>query len=238
MREDVYKRHIENVDNHWWFQARKNIINNSIRKNISKKNAKILDYGAGSGVNILMLSKFGKIYIYEPHKITKKYLKKKFNNKKYNFVNSLKNKKFDLIILADVLEHIKNDYKIIRILSKNLNKNGKILITVPAFQGLFTHKDIVLNHYRRYNISKIKKVFKNFIILKLSYFNFFLFLPLSLSLLILKTFKVKDFIESVEKKPNFIFNKLFFFIFNLESKIINNFNFPFGISILGIFEKR
>ena len=50
--------------------------------------------------------------------------------------------------------------------------------------------------------------------------------------------KVKDFIESVEKKPNFIFNKLLFFIFNLESKIINNFNFPFGISILGIFEKR
>ena len=62
MREDVYKRHIENVDNHWWFQARKNIINNSIRKNISKKNAKILDYGAGSGGNILMLSKFGKIF--------------------------------------------------------------------------------------------------------------------------------------------------------------------------------
>ena len=238
MREDVYKRHIENVDNHWWFQARKNIINNSIRKNIIKKNAKILDYGAGSGVNILMLSKFGKIYIYEPHIITKKHLKKKFNNKKYNFVNSLKNKKFDLIILADVLEHIKNDYKTIRILSKNLNKNGKILITVPAFQGLFTHKDIVLNHYRRYNISRIKKVFKNFIILKLSYFNFFLFLPLSLSLLILKTFKIKDFIKNVEKKPNLIFNKLFFFIFNLESKIINYFNFPFGISILGIFEKR
>ena len=71
-----------------------------------------------------------------------------------------------------------------------IDKNGKILITVPAFQGLFTHKDIVLNHYRRYNTSRIKKVFKNFIILKLSYFNFFLFLPLSLSLLILKTLKV------------------------------------------------
>ena len=75
MREDVYKRHIENFDNHWWFEVRKNIIKKILKKNIKKK-IKILDYGAGSGVNVEMLSEFGKIDIFEPHKDTAKYLKK------------------------------------------------------------------------------------------------------------------------------------------------------------------
>ena len=238
MREDVYKRHIDNFKKHWWFQARKNIIENSIKKFIRTKKINILDYGAGSGVNLIMLSNFGSVSIYEPHKKTKSYLKNVYKKKKFTYLNSIKNKKFDLIILADVLEHIKKDYKIIKILERNLKKNGKILITVPAYQTLFTHKDTVLGHYRRYNVNLILKIFKNFTVIKLSYFNFFLFIPLSISLILLKVFNIKNFIDGVEKKPNLLINSVLYLIFNFESKIINYLNFPFGISILGIFQKR
>ena len=55
MKPDVYKRHIENFSNHWWFQARKKIIENTISKNFNKR-LNILDFGSGSGVNIKMLS--------------------------------------------------------------------------------------------------------------------------------------------------------------------------------------
>ena len=84
---------------------------------------------------------------------------------------------------------------------------------------------------------KLKNIFNDFKIKKLSYFNFFLFLPISISLLIYKILN-SDFIDSVEKKPNYFLNLLLFLIFNIESKIINFFNFPFGISILGVFEKK
>ena len=76
MRKDVYKRHIDNFDKHWWFESRKNIIEKTLNNNIKKK-VTILDYGAGSGVNIGMLSKFGKVNIFEPHEQTARYLKKK-----------------------------------------------------------------------------------------------------------------------------------------------------------------
>ena len=237
MREDVYKRHIENFDNHWWFEGRKNIIKKILKKNIKKK-IKILDYGAGSGVNIEMLSKFGKVDIFEPHKDTAKYLKKKFINKKFKVLKKVSNKKnYDLIILADVLEHIKNDKKKIKELSLKLKKNGKILITVPAYNFLFTKKDIILGHYRRYKTNEIKNIFLDFNIKKLSYFNFFLFLPISICLIIYKILKT-DFIDSVEKKPNYFLNSILFSIFNFESNIINIINFPFGISIIGFFEKK
>tara|TARA_B100001175_G_C19326964_1_gene550542 strand:- start:52 stop:765 length:714 start_codon:yes stop_codon:yes gene_type:complete len=236
MRKDVYKRHIENFDNHWWFESRKNIIEKIIQKNFKRK-INILDYGAGSGVNINMLSKFGKVNIYEPHKQTTNYLLNKYSGKKFKILKKISNKKYDLIVLADVLEHIKKDKKKIEELSKKLKKNGKILITVPAFKILFTKKDIILGHYRRYSISEIKKIFKEFKIIKLSYFNFFLFFPISVSLIIYKLLK-SDFIDSVEKKPNSFLNFTLYSIFNFENKLINLFNFPFGVSILGVFEKN
>tara|TARA_Y100000996_G_scaffold392365_1_gene355074 strand:- start:1018 stop:1731 length:714 start_codon:yes stop_codon:yes gene_type:complete len=236
MRKDVYKRHIDNFDKHWWFESRRNIIEKTLNKNIKKK-VTILDYGSGSGVNIGMLSKFGKVNIFEPHKQTAIYLKKKYLGKKYQTLKKISDRKYDLIVLADVLEHIKNDKKKIKELSGKLKKNGKILITVPAYKILFTKKDIILGHYRRYTINEIKDIFKEFKIKKLSYFNFFLFLPISISLIFYKILK-SDFIDSVEKKPNSVINFLLFSIFNFESKIINIFNFPFGISILGVFEKN
>ena len=236
MRKDVYKRHIDNFDKHWWFESRKNIIEKTLNNNIKKK-VTILDYGAGSGVNIGMLSKFGKVNIFEPHEQTARYLKKKYSGKKYQILKKISDQKYDLIVLADVLEHIKKDKKKIKELSGKLKKNGKILITVPAYKILFTKKDIILGHYRRYTINEIKNIFKKFKVKKLSYFNFFLFLPISISLIFYKILK-SDFIDSVEKKPNSLINFLLYSIFNFESKIINIFNFPFGISILGVFEKN
>lgn len=237
MRKDVYKRHIKNFDNHWWFESRKNIIKKVLTQNIFKKKISILDYGAGSGVNIDMLSRFGNVNIYEPHKQTSKYLNKKYSCKKIKILKKITNKKYDLIVLADVLEHIKEDKKIIKELSRILKKNGKFLITVPAYKVLFTKKDIILGHYRRYRASEIKNIFKDFKIKKLSYFNFFLFIPIAISLIIYKILK-KDFIDSVETKPNSFVNLILFLVFNIESKIINIFDFPFGISILGVFEKK
>ena len=237
MREDVYLRHIENNKNHWWFEGRKELIKTILKRNIKKKKIEILDFGAGSGVNIKMLSDFGNVYAFEPHKVTQNYLKKKFKKKNIKIVKSFSKKKFDLIVLADVLEHLKKDNKEIIRLSGKLKNKGKFLITVPAFKILFTNKDAILGHYRRYNIKNLFKIFKNFKVLKISYFNFFLFIPISFLLIVFKLINY-DFIKKVEKKPNVLINYLLSFIFLLESKLINFINFPFGISIIGLFEKN
>jgi SAM-dependent methyltransferase len=237
MNHDVYKRHIENQSTHWWFQARKKIIE-TIIKNKFKKKLEILDFGSGSGVNVKMFSKFGFVNIYEPHNKTRFYLKKKFRNKKrFNVLNNFPTKKFDLIIMADVLEHIKDDKGIIKKLSNHLKKGGYILVTVPAFQLLFSKKDVALGHFRRYNLKDLKIVFKRFEQKRLTYFNFFLFFPISFLILFFKTFKL-DFINEVEKAPNFFVNRLMYSLFIIEKNLLRIINFPFGISILGLFRKN
>ena len=237
MKNVVYKRHIDNFPNHWWFQARKKIIEEIIKKNFNKK-IDILDFGSGSGVNIKMLSQFGFVNIYEPHSDTKKYLKIKYKNKnKFKILNKIKNQKFDLVILADVLEHLKNDKKELKRLSKNLKKNGHILITVPAYEFLFSMKDKTLGHFRRYNKQQITKLFKKFNIIKLTYFNFFLFIPISLIIMFFKILNI-NFIKKVESSPNLFINKILFFIFVIEGKIIKILDLPLGISLLGLFKKN
>ena len=242
MEPEVYTRHLENEESHWWFRGRREIIRSVVRKNFSNgdKKINILDFGAGSGTNIQMLNSFGNVYVYEKNKKISDFLKEKFkSSENIKIVEDFNNKDFfDLIVVADVIEHIKEDKLVLNQLSNSLKKNGKLLLTAPAYQFLFSNKDVTLHHYRRYTKTSLNKLFEeNYTILKSSYFNFFLFLPLCILILIMKILKIQ-FIDSVEKKPNFLVNTFLYLIFFSESILLKFINLPFGISILTFCEKK
>ena len=241
MEVEVYKRWDEENQKHWWFEGRKKIIYSILKNNIRKNDLKILDFGCGVGVNTKMLTEFGDVTCFDPSPEAIKFLKRKFNNDKKVLVeDNLDNcsEKFDLIIAADVVEHIENDNEEIIKLHKLLKSDGLFFATVPAYQFLFSIKDIKLHHKRRYNLFNFKKLISPFFNkIKISYYNFFLFLPISLAIIYYK-FLRKDFIDKVEKKPNKIINFLFYKIFSYESFLLNKVNFPFGISIIFLGKKR
>ena len=236
MEKQIYTLHRENEKEHWWYKGRREIISTIIGKSISKKKKlKILDFGAGSGTNSVMLSDYGDVYVYEKDKNIQDYLKKKFDKNSNIFVLNEMNENifFDLIIASDVIEHIKDDNEVIKFLSKILKSEGKILITVPAYNFLYTERDKVLGHFRRYNRTMLReKTEKHFKTIQLSYYNFFLFF-LSLTLFIfLKIFKAKHLITSPERTPNFIINSLLCNIFSSERFFLKWLKFPFGSSII------
>ena len=237
MENKVYQRYIKNASDHWWWSARIEIFSRIIEAYFKyNRNLNILDYGAGSGVNINFLKKFGKVTIFEPHQPTLTYLTKNFTD-----IKLLGNEKvkFDLILLADVLEHIEHTNKILDQLYKYMHSQSIILITVPAHQYLYNKKDLTLKHYRRYSknllYSDLKK--SGFNTDYLSYYNFFLapiILPITLVSKILKL----NYIENVEKKPHFILNKIFFNLFRLEKYLISQkIQLPYGVSLIAIAKK-
>jgi SAM-dependent methyltransferase len=67
----------------------------------------------------------------------------------------LPDNEFDAIIMMDVLEHIENDKLFFNTVVAKLKDNGIILITVPAWQFLFSVHDGRLQHYRRYNRKRL-----------------------------------------------------------------------------------
>ncbi len=59
---------------------------------------------------------------------------------------------FDLLTLLDVLEHVPDDRAFLGdVVSQNLAPGGYALISVPAWQPLYTNHDRFLQHCRRYS---------------------------------------------------------------------------------------
>ena len=240
MEKKVYERHIKNQKTHWWFSVRRELISKFIKRYSKKKKLKILDYGCGSGTNIKALTKFGDVYCYEKDKRTLDYLSSEYKeDKKVTIIKNLKRQiKYDLIVLADVLEHIKEDSNALKTLKKFLKPQGQILITVPAYNFLFSKKDEVLKHFRRYGYNEIKNLIsKNFKILRITFFNTLLFFPIALITFIFKIFRV-DYIEDVENTPNKLINNLLYYIFSIELFFLKYIDFPFGVSIIIVGEKK
>jgi 2-polyprenyl-3-methyl-5-hydroxy-6-metoxy-1,4-benzoquinol methylase len=235
MNEDVYIRQAKFYRNHWWFKSRVLILDTLLKNLKLKKKIQILDYGSGVGSNINMLKKYGNVHALEPHSLTSVFLKKKF---KIKVIKKIK-KKYDLIFLTDVIEHIKNDKKKINELVNCLKKEAYLVLTTPAFQFLFSKKDETLHHYRRYNAYNLIKLFnrKKIKIIKLSYFNFILFFPIAITILFFKILKI-NFIETVERTPNFLINNLMLKIFSFERYLLKYINFILGISLLLIVKKK
>ncbi len=67
------------------------------------------------------------------------------------FTAGLPSGTFDLLLLLDVLEHVEDDAKFLRSLVERLAPGGWALISVPAWQQLYTSHDRRLRHFRRYS---------------------------------------------------------------------------------------
>ena len=236
MNNETFLRQIKNQKKHWWFQARKKIIDKIIFGINFKKKINILDFGSGSGINVDILQKYGKVDIHEKNKIARQNIKKiKRINKIYSSLRIKKNY-YHLILVADVLEHVKNPRILLKILKTFLKKGGYILITVPAYQFLFSTKDTTLKHHRRYSRTSLQKTISSFQIVKISYFNKLLFIPIAAIILFNKILN-KDYIKEVETTPNYIINKLLYIFFSIERFYLKYLNFPFGLSIYTLIKK-
>lgn len=64
----------------------------------------------------------------------------------------------DHAILMDVLEHVEDDAGLLREVGRILTPAGQLLITVPAYQSLWSRHDEFLGHVRRYDRSQLAEV--------------------------------------------------------------------------------
>ena len=221
--------------NNWWYKGRKEILKYLITKENFEFPIKILEIGPGVGVNIEILQDFGEVDILE---VDGYFIELINNNKKIKVKEIYKNfgeinKKYDLIVFLDVLEHIEDPYVFLNKINNVLQDNGVGILSVPAYQGLFSDHDVILQHFRRYNWQTLKnELAENFKITKRIGYNFLL-LPI-------RFIQIK-IIKSVvsDTTVNSFINKVLTLIVKFEVTLLKmNVNLKMGLSLFAVFRKK
>jgi len=240
MNPEAYVEMAATESTHWWFCARRKILERIIETMALPRQARILEVGSGTGGNLLMLSRYGQVSAMEMDENARRISSEKthgqFAIRAGNCPENIpyQDEQFDLICMFDVLEHIDEDQETLAALRKYLAPDGRVLITVPAYPWLWSAHDVFLHHKRRYTARNLREIFKRsgLRIDRLTYFNTLL-LPLA------ALARLKDRVAERKKSsgteiPPPLINTALKAIFASERHMLASFNLPAGVSLLGI----
>jgi SAM-dependent methyltransferase len=67
----------------------------------------------------------------------------------------------DLVLMMDVLEHVDDDRGLVRHYAGKVPAGAHFLVTVPAFQFLWSGHDVFLEHKRRYRLAEVEAALRD-----------------------------------------------------------------------------
>ncbi len=162
---------------HPWERSRVKVVANLLKPLFADKKGKlhILDIGSGDAYMAYQLvRKFPEIHFHcvdiEYSELNKDQISKALGGSPislYASIDAYKGKnpgvRPDVILLLDVIEHIDDDVAFLKGLADCgvIGRDTQLLITVPAFQSLFSAHDIFLKHYRRYTVPHLEQTLKS-----------------------------------------------------------------------------
>lgn len=159
MEKTEYARLAEYEKNYWWHQGRLEIIQTYMRwASRSKSNAVILNVGCGTGGTINMLEQFGTVDNVDTSDEAIAFTRNlgyKNITKVDDVTLPFEDKVYDIVGAFDVLEHIEDHKGALAEWKRVLKDDGAIVITVPAYQWLWSGHDVTMHHRRRYTMKSL-----------------------------------------------------------------------------------
>lgn len=152
---------------HWWMRTRFFYLREAAELAQSKFGAvRALEVGCGTAQNLSYLRedlqpslKLEKVVGIEPA-LSEPTARYDWMKPADSIVRSLDSvsEKFDFLIAMDVLEHVDQPLETLREWVSHLKPGAVVLITVPAFQWLWSVHDEILHHKKRYTKSELHEV--------------------------------------------------------------------------------
>ena len=251
-QEDNFKMLLDMQDRHFWYIGRHKFLLKCLKKHLKKSHKSFIDLGGGVGgwikylINQLPLD-FKEIALGDSSDIALMEAKKLLPNNISFYQIDLKTnhwkEKWDVIFLFDVIEHLPDDQTILNRIFEALKPNGILIVSAPALKYFWSYNDELAKHLRRYNISDYKRLasLTGFNLIDSRYFMFFLsplyllsrkFKPKTLS----KT-EIDNLMKKTNQVPNSFVNFFLSKIFSAETPLGHLIKFPWGTSVLGVFQK-
>ena len=147
---------------HWWWRVREEILLRKIRRILGSRTtgARILDVGCGAGLFFDALERLGHVEGIESDALA---VGQAGRWRSRIHIGELDETfqpggGFDLILLLDVVEHVDRPAQLLGRAASLLTPTGRIMITVPAFNWLWTSHDELNHHVERYTAKEIREL--------------------------------------------------------------------------------
>jgi len=239
MEKDLYGLYHREEGSWWWGVGRRALIGSLLRRyGGSNGRPHLLEIGCGAGGLLKELTRAGVAYGLDVEAESMKYCQERgLDRLCLGDAAALpyRSAQFDAVICVDVLEHLEDDRAGLADIYRVLKPGGRLLATVPAFQWLWSRRDVQLHHKRRYTLEELRERVEaaDFRVLKISYINLTVFFPLWL---MVKTGRLSAK-EEAKVSVDFALlpgpvNRVLAGVAALESRLATRVNLPVGSSIV------
>jgi 2-polyprenyl-3-methyl-5-hydroxy-6-metoxy-1,4-benzoquinol methylase len=200
---------------------------------------RILDIGCGDGLFFPQLSQFGEVEGVEPSadlvSAANPYRDRiqicPFDE------NFRPGKKYSLILMLDVLEHLEDAVGALRHALTLLEPDGTFVATVPAFMALWTNHDDLNHHYIRYTKSTFRPVaLAAGLSIQEARYLYHWTCPVKLAIRLREALSHQEPVPA--QVPASFVNELLFQVSRMEQKVLTPLSLPFGSSLLVTGRKR
>lgn len=228
---------------HFWYVYRNQVIMSAILKyfKIFNRDIHIIELGAGQGNVCGYLKQQGfkvdAADMYDSALITlrdKADYAFKFNIIRDVVPDKLKGK-YDLVVLADLIEHLEDPMSALKRAGAFLRKDGYILVTVPAMRILWAKYDENGGHKKRYMRKSLSQelTLSGYQIVELNYFMLIPAIIIFFERKLRSIIKKEDAVNS-ELSRSINFNKIMHKILKIERFLAKYISLPFGSSLIAI----
>lgn len=234
MRREVYAVEARVSDTHWWFAGRRRLFARVIGALRPLPTWRILEVGVGTGANLQVLRSLGARRVYACD-IAIEAERTQSDGVAFARADILRlpfaSGSMDLVLAADVIEHVDDDLAALREFARVLRPGGHLLLTVPAFPSLWGPQDVVAHHRRRYRRTPLLDLMRaaDIRVASCFHFNYLLFVPIWMARKLLLAMRTPVTSENEINTP--LVNRVLTRVFFADVDSATAVNPPFGVSL-------
>lgn len=177
MESQHYDLQAEVEDRHWWFVGRRRIVRAVLEHFLPPGRATVvMDYGCGTGASVNDLARDYDCFGVDASRHVIELARQRFPNRRFDHVEETvvcDRPPVDAVLMLDVLEHVADDRALLSRVLQQVKPAGLAIVTVPADATLWSHHDVSLGHFRRYDEQQLAAIWAGLPVRCLfwSYFN-------------------------------------------------------------------